>query len=91
MRLDHLLSKEHHANVWALGPDEAVKGSRAVVAWGWVRNKHAGRGEPFGVRSREPPGTLLGFEATCPVGGVVPHRFWWWGVVFELWIVVASI
>jgi hypothetical protein len=37
------------------------------------------------------PGTLLGPEATLGLSlGVVPP-FWWWGVVFEYWIVVASI
>ncbi len=44
------------------------------------------------------PGTLLGPEATpvvvfSPLGlkcdVVAPS--WWWGVVFDLWIVVASI
>lgn len=41
--------------------------------------------------------TLLGFETTgprsCPVGGrgCVVAPLWWWGVVFDLWIVVASI
>lgn len=45
----------------------------------------------------ELPDTLLGFEATgpqsCPVGGrgCVVAPLWWWGVVFDLWIVVASI
>lgn len=35
--------------------------------------------------------TLLGPEATLGlVPGVVPPP-WWWGVVFENWIVVASI
>ncbi len=43
------------------------------------------------------PNTLLGFETTgpqsCPVGGrgCVVASLWWWGVVFDLWIVVASI
>ncbi|TVX89893.1 hypothetical protein FPV58_32720 [Mycolicibacterium porcinum] len=45
--------------------------------------------------------TLLGFETTgpCPLRGValrwecrrVVAPLWWWGVVFDLWIVVASI
>lgn len=45
----------------------------------------------------ELPDTLLGFETTgprsCPVGGrgCVVAPLWWWGVVFDLWIVVASI
>jgi hypothetical protein len=34
------------------------------------------------------PDTLLGPEATS-LGVVAPS--WWWGVVFDLWIVVASI
>ena len=47
------------------------------------------------------PDTLLGFETTgpCPLRGVAPRwgcrrvvaSLWWWGVVFDLWIVVASI
>jgi hypothetical protein len=46
-------------------------------------------------------GTLLGFEATGPHPGwggplqwwgvSVVALLWWWGVVFECWIVVASI
>lgn len=49
----------------------------------------------------ELPDTLLGFETTgpCPFRGVafrwgcrrVVAPLWWWGVVFDLWIVVASI
>ena len=48
--------------------------------------------------------TLLGFETTspCPLvsgwgrpdcgsGDLVVAPLWWWGVVFDLWIVVASI
>ena len=46
--------------------------------------------------------TLLGFEATGPLSlrpvwetgdrdGLVVASLWWWGVVFDLWIVVASI
>ena len=44
------------------------------------------------------PDTLLGFETTglfflAPVWGGrrVVALLWWWGVVFDLWIVVASI
>lgn len=41
-------------------------------------------------------GTLLGPEATGLLlppggGGCVVAPSWWWGVVFVLWIVVASI
>jgi hypothetical protein len=50
----------------------------------------------------ELPDTLLGFEATSPlslrpecgkpgIGIGCRPEFWWWGVVFDLWIVVASI
>jgi hypothetical protein len=53
-----------------------VRGPSSVVGAGWVRNNN------------ESPDTLLGPEATSL--GVVPP-FWWWGVVFDLWIVVASI
>ena len=48
----------------------------SVVGEGRVRN------------NKRKPDTLLGPEAT-PCGVVAP--VWWWGVVFELWIVVASI
>ena len=43
------------------------------------------------------PDTLLGFETTGPLfldcgsRGSVVASLWWWGVVFDLWIVVASI
>jgi len=47
------------------------------------------------------PDTLLGFETTGPLSlrpecgkpgiGLVVASLWWWGVVFDLWIVVASI
>ena len=50
---------------------------------------------------RELPDTLLGFETTGPLSlcpacgkpeiGLVVALLWWWGVVFDLWIVVASI
>lgn len=47
----------------------------------------------------ELPDTLLGFETTSPLfpGHCVwweaccRPMLWWWGVVFDLWIVVASI
>ena len=51
--------------------------SAPVVGVGWVQD------------NEQAAGTLLGFEAT-PFFGVVALS-WWWGVVFELWIVVASI
>ena len=42
--------------------------------------------------------TLLGFEATglqsrqrWLLGGCCRPMLWWWGVLFDLWIVVASI
>ena len=58
---------------------------------GLVRNNNF---VPFGTA--EFAGTLLGPEATLGwleeirARGVVPP-FWWWGVVFGNWIVVASI
>ena len=51
--------------------------SAPVVGVGWV------------LDNEQTAYTLLGFEAT-PFFGVVASS-WWWGVVFELWIVVASI
>jgi hypothetical protein len=71
-----------------------------VVGVGLVHNKACcSVGMPAAKISSD---TLLGFETTgpCPglsgwlrVGGVgaVVASLWWWGVVFDLWIVVASI
>jgi hypothetical protein len=77
VRLDHLLSKEHHENASRIGWGVSQVESAPVVGVGWVQYN-----EPTA-------NTLLGFEAT-PFFGVVASS-WWWGVVFELWIVVASI
>ena len=64
--------------------------SVAVVAAGWVRNRRS----PVGVfvGREESSDTLLGFEKqhACLVVWLSP-RSWWWGVVFDCWIVVASI
>jgi len=88
VRLDHLLSKEHHeehSNSWGVGRDGIVRCSGA----GRVHNNNSSDWKSGAA------GTLLGPEATplVPGGiqvGVVPP-FWWWGVVFGNWIVVASI
>ena len=71
MRLDHLLSKEHH-DVW-VGPQVAVSGvSDGFVGWAAsvvgvvrVRDKQSNRDGVFLVL----PDTLLGFETTglCPL------------------------
>jgi hypothetical protein len=88
VRLDHLLSKEHHEEVSALCRCRAVMGPVAVVAPVGCATDGAGAGvERSSAGSSD---TLLGFEATrlfwCGVA-----LLWWWGVVFECWIVVASI
>ena len=73
-----------------------MRNPRAVVAAGLVHNKQAGAGSTRVARRRESLNTLLGFETTSPqsrtwFGERVVALSWWWGVVFDLWIVVASI
>jgi hypothetical protein len=34
---------------------------------------------------------FVGGARACVFGGLVVALLWWWGVVFDLWIVVASI
>ena len=78
MRLDHLLSKEHHekhSNWWSVSRE----GFSSVLGEGRVRD------------NKETPDTLLGPEATPSLFKGVAPPSWWWGVVFENWIVVASI
>ena len=84
MRLDHLLSKEHH-EVWA-GPQRAdspvpngfVGWAAPVVGVVLVHGKQSSRD---GVLFLAPPNTLLGFETTsllfldCGLGGVLLLRF----------------
>ena len=74
--------------MWAVGPRPGSDGSGPVVGAGRVHNKR-GWVRGFG-RSEKAAGTLLGFEATR-LQVVLSPCLWWWGVVFELWIVVASI
>ena len=80
-------------------PGGSLDGLLPVVGGGLVRDKHwVPAGETAGAKSSD---TLLGFETTgpCPFRGVafrwecrrVVASLWWWGVVFDLWIVVASI
>jgi hypothetical protein len=78
VRLDHLLSKEHHEkhpNWWGVSRE----GFSSVVGGGLVRD------------NKEKPDTLLGPEATPVLLRELSPPSWWWGVVFENWIVVASI
>ena len=105
MRLDHLLSKEHH-ETHAPPTCVGVRCAERFVGWA-VPVVGVGSGAqqafPFGrVGRRWLPNTLLGFETTSPCsflggaqacvsGGLVVALLWWWGVVFDLWIVVASI
>ena len=113
MRLDHLLSKEHHEiqarpRLWEFGDlDDSLDGLTPVVGGGLVHMANM-RCRLGNAGSRGLLNTLLGFETTSPrlvcspvgVGrGVGPIGFgwccccpaWWWGVVFDSWIVVASI
>jgi hypothetical protein len=43
VRLDHLLSKEHHETAVPVGDRDAVKGSAAVVALTGCNNKRVSR------------------------------------------------
>lgn len=57
----------------------------------WALRQQA-RGVRAGVRPRWGVGVggwrrSGGSRMVC----LLPHRFWWWGVVFDSWIVVASI
>mgnify|MGYP006920690891 CR=1 FL=1 len=101
MRLDHLLSKEHH-ETQGRPADRGVADFGRFVGWaGPVVG--AGSGATTDVLCGGDAGsgnssdTLLGFETTSPqsqasgLGSVLSPRLWWWGVVFDSWIVVASI
>ena len=68
MRLDHLLSKEHHEKSEALGLARAVRSWWPVVGAGLVRNN-----ESSFLQRHETADTLLGPEAT-PLG---LKRFGW--------------
>ena len=87
MRLDHLLSKEHHEKGSGAGSDPSRVG---VVRCSGANRVHSNIRR---LRDSRIAGTLLGPETTPgPVGWVgVVAPSWWWGVVFDLWIVVASI
>ena len=78
---------------WGLVQQQTFMCRIGIQSYGWV----------FGARLSD---TLLGFETTGPragarwsagagshrwVGVLVVALLWWWGVVFDLWIVVASI
>ena len=52
MRLDHLLSKEHHENASRIGWGVSQEESAPVVGVGWVHD------------NEQSADTLLGFEAT---------------------------
>ena len=114
MRLDHLLSKEHHETqgaahrLWGFGVlGDSVDGPCAVVAAVRVHDKHvlsagwAGGDHQthywalrqqafqlFALFVGEPELVTLTFLGGL---GFVSAPSWWWGVVFDLWIVVASI
>jgi hypothetical protein len=74
--------------VWGGGREEFG----VVVAPGWVHGTKGRRAGLVGVGpAKKSLGTLLGPEATRPLLGGVVALLGWWGVVFECWIVVASI
>jgi hypothetical protein len=86
VRLDHLLSKEHHekhSNWWGVSREEP----------GVCSGYGLGAQQQSSFYVSKAAGTLLGPETTPgPVGWVgVVAPSWWWGVVFGNWIVVASI
>jgi len=58
--------------------------------WAWRIARHTvGSWDNRPVRS--PPHVGVGDAPVAGWGLLLPHRFWWWGVVFDSWIVVASI
>ena len=69
----------------------------AVVAAGLVHDKRVPAGDMAAWKNhwthywalRQQARALVGGGPGCGVGGCRPA--WWWGVVFDLWIVVASI
>ena len=87
------------------GPARAVRIIRCPERIRWMGRTCSGCGSGArqaklpgaGIFALAPPNTLLGFETTsplfldCGLRGVLLLHFWWWGVVFDLWIVVASI
>ena len=69
----------------------------AVVAGVWCNNKHVvWRGKLDAKRLHQTHYWALRQQARCSLatacgGRRVVALLWWWGVVFDLWIVVASI
>jgi hypothetical protein len=90
VRLDHLLSKEHHEKGGGIGPYPGREGSCAVVA-------ATGCATTILLRRARLPAHYwvlrqhLGAVVGWLVVWVVVAPSWWWGVVFGNWIVVASI
>ena len=75
-----------------------MDGPCAVVAAVLVHDKRfprVGAGSPAGEGDHRTHYWALRQQARCcfPAGeqGWLSPRLWWWGVVFDLWIVVASI
>ena len=75
-----------------------MDGPCAVVAAVLVHDKRfprVGVGSPAGEGDHRTHYWALRQQARCcfPAGeqGWLSPRLWWWGVVFDLWIVVASI
>ena len=92
MRLDHLLSKEHHEKALAFRGGQAVKGWVAVVApTGCAATIVFGRRQAKRQTHCWVLRQHLGAVAAWVAGSGVVAPSWWWGVVFGNWIVVASI
>ena len=117
MRLDHLLSKEHHethappTTVWGFGElSDSLDGPCPVVgsvrvhdklfrSAGWAGGDCQTHYWALRQQARSPlcpvgwgTGGVLTLGGGARFAGVVVVApSWWWGVVFDLWIVVASI
>ena len=92
--------------MWGFGDrGDSLDGSASVVEAGLVHATNFLVSSGIGCQAhywalrqqaqRDPRSTEIGVAGrACPVGGqavAVVALLWWWGVVFDLWIVVASI
>jgi len=91
VRLDHLLSKEHHEKSEASGLARAVRSRWPVVGAGLVHNNESSLSSKA-ARRQTHCWVLRQHRVVLAVGlGGGVASSWWWGVVFVYWIVVASI